>query len=89
MTDDELHQQVERLAQHFESEGFVVTRQLEVEAAGLAALIGKTVKALNGWRDQARGPCPSRTVRRVAWYSIAEIARWIEQQRQCAHGGPP
>lgn len=89
MTDDELHRQVERLTQQFESQGYVVTRQLEVEAAGLAALVGVSAKRLNGWRDQGRGPCPSRTVRRVAWYSIQEIARWIAQEGQCAHGGPP
>ena len=89
MTNDELHRQVERLTQSFESQGFVVTRQLEVEAAGLAALLTVSVKRLNGWRDQARGPCPSRTVRRVAWYSIEEIARWIDQHAWCAHGGPP
>ena len=89
MNDDELHRRVEQLVQQSESGGFVVTRQLEVEAAGVAAILGVSVKRLNGWRDQARGPCPSRTVRRVAWYSIEEIARWIEQQAQCAHGGPP
>ena len=92
MNDDELHRQVERLAQHFESQGFVVTRQLEVEAAGFAALQGVKAKTLNSWRDRAHGPPASRTVRRVAWYSIAEIARWMEQQAQRAHvdcGGPP
>ena len=55
MTDDELHRQVERLTQQFESQGYVVTRQLEVEAAGLAALVGVSAKRLNGWRDQGRG----------------------------------
>jgi hypothetical protein len=78
--EDELHRQAEQLAQQFESRGFIVTRQLEVEAAGLAAHVGVSAKTLANWRNQQIGP-PSRTVRRVAWYSCVEIVRW----RQCAH----
>lgn len=77
---DELRRQVEQLAQHLESQGFIVTRALEVEAAGLAAHLGVKEKTLANWRNQQFGPQASRTVRRVALYAIADIVRW-----QCAH----
>lgn len=77
--DDELHRQAEQLAQQFESRGFIVTRQLEVEAAGLAAHLGVSEKTLRNWRTEAFGPPSSRTVRRVALYPLVDLARW-----QCA-----
>lgn len=77
MREDELARHIERLAQHFESHGFIVTRQLEVEAAGLAAHLGVKVKTLRNWRDQGHGPLPSRTTStRVALYSISDFVRW-------------
>ena len=66
MTDDELHRHAEELAQQFESRGFIVTRRLEVEAAGLAAHLGISEKTLRNWRAEEFGPPSSRTVRRVA-----------------------
>ena len=79
MTDDELHRHAEWLAQQFELRGFIVTRRLEVEAAGLAAHLGVSEKTLRNWRAEECGPPSSRTVRRVALYPIADLARW-----QCA-----
>ena len=73
---DEPHRQGEQLAQQFESQGFIVTRALEVEAAGLAAHLGVSEKTLRNWRTEEFGPAPSRTVRRVALYPIGEILRW-------------
>ena len=69
MNDDELHRQVERLAQHFESQGFVVTRQLEVEAAlvldqafRVRELIRWDLFALNALVTPAPKPCEIATV---------------------------
>ncbi|MCP5328567.1 MAG: hypothetical protein R3E75_08150 [Steroidobacteraceae bacterium] len=76
MTDDELHRHAEELAQQFESRGFIVTRRLEVEAAGLAAHLGISEKTLRNWRAEEFGPPSSRTVRRVALYPIADLAKW-------------
>jgi len=79
--EDEIHRQVEQHAHWFNAEGHIVTCRLEVEAAGLAALLGLDVERLHRWRDRHLGPVPSRTVSRVAFYSIAAIVRWQCAQR--------
>jgi hypothetical protein len=79
---DDLLRQAEQLAQQLDTQGFIVTRRLEVEAAGFAVHAGISEKTLANWRDQQRGPPSSRTVRRVALYAIVDILRWQCADRQ-------
>lgn len=84
-TDVDLERRVLQFAYEFEALGFVVTRQLEVEARGAAYFLGVKTETLKQWRcygvgrHGALGP-PSRSGAGLAWYPIAELLEWAERR---------
>lgn len=80
--DPEMLARVQELADLFDRSGFLVTSRYEVEAAGVSWLSGYSVQRLRKERYQLDGPPPSRTVRRVALYGIADLLRWIDEHRE-------
>ena len=84
-TEVDLERRALQLADEFEARGFVVTRQLEIEARGAADLLSVKTETLKQWRcygvgrHGALGP-PCRTAAGLAWYPIADLLEWAQRR---------
>lgn len=74
---DGMAQRVEQLAADLHARGFIVTRGLLVEAAGVAELLNVSEKTLRNWRcDFDKGPRVHSRRLGAVWYLIPDVLEW-------------
>lgn len=78
---DELHRQVEELAQRFHADGHLVTWQFEVEAVAAAEFLHASPGTLKNWRSYGVGP-PFRKHAGRALYAIADLLVHRDRKRE-------